>query len=160
MPALAVWGRSRLDRAAGFVSWPRKDRIMARRMPRICRRLNVPMGLPARPDAAPEKGPVFLMTDSNTSRPVQEPIRPTLVTHLYKVGQAVRLRSEFRQKAQGVDIYHITGTLPARGGQPQYRIRNDSERHERVTTQDNLELASASHGNAAANLIEKTFGHG
>ena len=43
-----------------------------------------------------------------------------------------------------VDIFRITAKLPPRGSSPQYRIRNDEERHERVTTQDDLEPASHS----------------
>jgi hypothetical protein len=31
--------------------------------------------------------------------------------------------------------------LPVKDGSPQYRIRCDEETHERVTTEDNLEVA-------------------
>jgi hypothetical protein len=58
------------------------------------------------------------------------------------------------------DIYRITGTLPGRGDSLQYRIRNDDERHERVTTQDNLEAVDMSQSGNGATLIERTFGHG
>jgi hypothetical protein len=37
------------------------------------------------------------------------------------------------------EVFRITATLPARDNSPQYRMRNDEERHERVTTEDNLE---------------------
>jgi hypothetical protein len=40
----------------------------------------------------------------------------------------------------------------------QYRIRNDDERYERVTTQDSLEPVRPQSGGAT--LIERTFGHG
>jgi hypothetical protein len=85
---------------------------------------------------------------------------PDAPTHLYAVGQAVRLKGGFMQRSQGASIYHITGTLPSRGELPQYRIRNDEERHERVATQDNLELVSTSSGSEDDTLIERTFGHG
>jgi hypothetical protein len=59
-----------------------------------------------------------------------------------------------------VDIYRITGKLPPRGDSLQYRIRNDDERHERVTTQDSLEPVDLSPTGDGATLIERTFGHG
>lgn len=63
--------------------------------------------------------------------------------HLFAVGQLVRLKGGFGTPVLPADIYHITATLPPRGDSPQYRIRNDDERHERVTTQDSLELVGA-----------------
>lgn len=77
-------------------------------------------------------------------------------THLFAVGQNVRLKSGFGMTSLPTSIYHITGKLPARGDSPQYRIRSDEERHERVVTQDNL--TGISHSNAS--LIERTFGNG
>ena len=62
--------------------------------------------------------------------------------------------------AKSADIYHITATLPPRGNSPQYRIRNDEERHERVTTQDDLEPVAISQPSDSATLIERTFGNG
>ena len=56
-------------------------------------------------------------------------------------------------------VYHITGTLPPSGGSPQYRIRNDDEHHERVTTQDRLEPVRMSSADEGAMLIERTFGN-
>lgn len=85
---------------------------------------------------------------------------PDAKTHLYAVGQAIRLKGEFMQRSQAVGIYHITGTLPPTGEFPQYRIRNDDERHERVATQDNLDPVNTSSGSEGATLIERTFGHG
>lgn len=96
------------------------------------------------------------MTALSTRRS-REPSRDT-APHRFAVGDAVRLKGGFGRPA--LDIYHITGTLPARGDSPQYRIRNDDERHERVTTQDNLEPVSRSKADAGATLIERTFGHG
>ncbi len=79
-------------------------------------------------------------------------------THLFVVGQAVRFKSAFGLKAGPTEIYHVTRTLPPRGNSPQYRIRNDEERHERVTSQDDLEGIPSTQGEAS--LMERTFGHG
>ena len=99
------------------------------------------------------------MTDVKTSRnsPVRPPRRET-ASHLYAVGQTVRLKGGFGRPAQATDLYVITATLPPRGDSPQYRIRNDEERHERVTTQDSLEPVDAS--KPGESLIERTFGNG
>ena len=80
--------------------------------------------------------------------------------HLFAVGQTVRLKGGFGTSPNLGDIYRITSTLPPVGGSLQYRIRNDDERYERVTTQDNLEpVAMVRPGNGEA-LMERTFGHG
>lgn len=85
---------------------------------------------------------------------------PEIPTHRYAVGQAVWLRGGFGRPSAASDIYHITATLPPNGNSPQYRIRNDDERHERVTTQDNLEAVSTVQADEGATLIERTFSHG
>jgi hypothetical protein len=61
--------------------------------------------------------------------------------HRFAIGQSVRLRGGFGTPLNTAEVYRITGTLPARDNSPQYRMRNDEERHERVTTEDNLEEA-------------------
>ena len=83
------------------------------------------------------------------------PIRRNAVTHRFAVGQTVRLK-----RGSGMWPYRITATLPPRDNSPQYRIRNEEERHERVTTEDNIELISASPLGDDASLVERTFGHG
>lgn len=83
--------------------------------------------------------------------------RTEVPTHLFAVGQQVRLKAGIGRPAQPTEVYLITGTLPPRGNSPQYRIRNDEERHDRVTTQDDLELVIASP--AGPSLIERTFGN-
>jgi hypothetical protein len=100
------------------------------------------------------------MNAPNVSRRARRPIHPDAATHLYAVGQAVRLKGGFMQRSGIADIYHVTATLPPTGEFPQYRIRNDDERHERVATQDNLEPVSAASAGEGATLIERTFGHG
>ena len=84
--------------------------------------------------------------------------RREAATHLFAVGQAVRFKGGFGLKAGPTDVYHVTRTLPPRGNSPQYRIRNDEERHERVTSQDDLEGIPSEEGEAS--LMERTFGHG
>ncbi len=100
------------------------------------------------------------MTAANILQRTTRPARREAPTHLFTVGQAVRLKGGFARAAQPADIFHITGTLPARGDSPQYRIRNDDERHERVTTEDSLEPVAISRAGGGATLTERTFGHG
>jgi hypothetical protein len=64
--------------------------------------------------------------------------------HRFVIGQSVRLKSGFGVSPTMAETYHITGTLPARNNSPQYRVRNDDERHERVITEDSLEEFEAS----------------
>ena len=62
-----------------------------------------------------------------------------LPVHRFAIGQTVRLQSSFGMSLRTAELYRITGTLPSRDNSPQYRIRSDQERHERVTTEDSLE---------------------
>jgi len=82
--------------------------------------------------------------------------RQEVPTHLFAVGQAVRLKDGFQRPVMAADIYRITATLPPRGESLQYRIRKDDERHERVATQDSLEAVTSL---AEGNVMEKTFGN-
>ncbi|SFO52704.1 hypothetical protein SAMN03159463_02123 [Mesorhizobium sp. NFR06] len=99
------------------------------------------------------------MTYASARQPGARSIRPAAATHVFAVGQAVRLRGNFGTFPTTAEVYRITGTLPPRGGSPQYRIRNAGERHERVTTQDSLEPVRPSQSGDHATLIERTFGH-
>lgn len=96
------------------------------------------------------------MTAASTFQRHTRPLRREPAAHLFAVGRTVRLRGNFGTFPKTADIYRITGTLPPRGDSPQYRIRNDDERYERVTTQDSLEPFAGD----GATLIERTFGHG
>lgn len=100
------------------------------------------------------------MISTNSIRRATRTPRHEAPTHLFTIGQAVRLREGFVKPACPGDIYRITATLPPRGDSLQYRIRNDDERHERVTTQDNLEPVDMSQSGNGSTLIERTFGHG
>ena len=80
--------------------------------------------------------------------------------HIFEVGQTVRIKGGFGTPALSAESYNITGTLPPRSDSPQYRIRNEDERHERVVTQDSLELVPKSPSEDGTSLMERTFGHG
>lgn len=95
------------------------------------------------------------MTTGTRGHAARTPRRET-ATHAFAVGQSVRLKGGFGRVP--TEIYQITATLPPRGNTLQYRIRNDEERHERVTTEDDLEAVSKSQ--SGSSLIERTFGHG
>jgi len=88
------------------------------------------------------------------------PVRREAATHLFAVGQAVRLKGGFGTFPKIAEIFRITARLPPRGDSPQYRIRNDGELHERVTTQDSLEPVGESSPGDSITLIERTFEHG
>jgi hypothetical protein len=62
-----------------------------------------------------------------------------MAQHRYSVGQTVLLTQSFLLAASRGEVYTITAILPERDNSPQYRIRSDDERHERVTTEDALE---------------------
>lgn len=100
------------------------------------------------------------MTSTSPIRRTARPTRREAPTHLFAIGQSVRLKGGFGTSALPADIYHVTATLPPAGDSPQYRIRNDDERHERVTTQDSLQPAGMTRSGDDATLIERTFGHG
>lgn len=86
--------------------------------------------------------------------------RPDAATHTMSIGQTVRLNDGIGRPIAPGMLYQITGTLPANGGAPQYRIRNSDERYERVAPQDDLLLAELPAGDEAATLAQRTFGHG
>jgi hypothetical protein len=82
-------------------------------------------------------------------------------THLFAVGQSVRLMGGFMQRPNGASIYRVTATLPSRGDNNlQYRIRSEDECYERVALQDDLRAVKTASGNEAASLLERTFGRG
>ena len=97
-----------------------------------------------------------VMTAATVPQRQGRPIRREGAKHLFTVGQAVRLRSEFRRPFLPAGIYHIAATLPPTGGSLQYRIRSDVECYERVTTQETLEAVPASADSAT--LLGETFG--
>jgi hypothetical protein len=100
------------------------------------------------------------VTITNNPPPNARPVRRDAATHLFEVGQAVRMKVGLGGSTLSSDIYHITARLPPRGDSPQYRIRNDDERHERVTTQASIEPLAKSRSGCGPTLLETTFGHG
>jgi hypothetical protein len=91
---------------------------------------------------------------------MDRPRPPDPTVHAFAVGQSVRMKSGIGRPVLPEEIYRVTGKLPPNGDSPQYRIRHDDERHERVTTQDSLEAVSLSRPGDDATLTERTFGHG
>lgn len=83
---------------------------------------------------------------------------PEAPSHLFRIGQMVRIKSTFGVSSETAELYRVVATLPPRDNSPQYRIRSDAERHERVATQDILEADGIRPAGAA--LIERTFGNG
>lgn len=100
------------------------------------------------------------MTATSFTRRNIRPKHHDAPTHLYALGQSVRLKGSSGTLPKSTEIYHVTGRLPPREDSLQYRIRSDSERYERVTTEDSLEPVPASPDEKGETLIERTFGHG
>jgi hypothetical protein len=53
-------------------------------------------------------------------------------SHLYQVGQTVRLAAHAGPNLEPSATYKIAMTLPEVGTEPQYRVKGDHERFERV----------------------------
>lgn len=91
--------------------------------------------------------------------------RGDTASHLFIVGQSVRLKPEFMTPAskspasKSSGIYRITRALPAEGNLLQYRIRNEEEPHERVANQDSLEAVDTPQSESDSAFIKGTFDH-
>ncbi|MCO6393085.1 hypothetical protein GTW25_18855 [Aliihoeflea aestuarii] len=59
--------------------------------------------------------------------------------HRFKVGQKVHLKSWFTTPQRIDEVYLVTACLPASNREFQYRIRAETERHDRVAGEDALE---------------------
>jgi hypothetical protein len=99
------------------------------------------------------------MTAASSTR-LTRPIRREVPTHLFTVGQFVRLKGGFGIPSLWADIYRIVATLPPLGNSPQYRIRDYDERHERVATQDTLEPVRTLPAGNNTTHFERTVDHG
>ena len=55
------------------------------------------------------------MMDSNTLQRNAHPVRHEAATHLFAIGQIVRLKGGFGLQSQSADTYRITATLPPQG---------------------------------------------
>ena len=73
----------------------------------------------------------------------QQNARPRTDTpsHLFAIGQTVRMKSRSGLAQKTAELFQIKSRLPVKDGSPQYRIRSEQETYERVTTEDNLEVA-------------------
>ena len=63
--------------------------------------------------------------------------------HRFSVGQSVRMPNRLGTLKTGDLLFTVTGRMPARDRSPQYRIRSEEERHERVVTEDMLEVIAS-----------------
>jgi len=61
-----------------------------------------------------------------------------MMPHRFIVGEEVRLKSLYGMPPRTPDLYRIVQTMPCESGPPQYRIRSDEERHERMANEGNL----------------------
>ncbi|RUV53967.1 hypothetical protein EOA85_26660 [Mesorhizobium sp. M5C.F.Ca.IN.020.29.1.1] len=71
----------------------------------------------------------------------QQNARPRTDTPAHLFGQTVRMKSRIGLVQKTAELFQIKSKLPVKDGSPQYRIRSDEETYERVTTEDNLEVA-------------------
>ena len=62
--------------------------------------------------------------------------------HRFSIGQSVRLPNRLGTLKTDDLVFTVTGKMPAKDRFPQYRIRSDEERHERVVTEDMLEVVA------------------
>lgn len=81
-----------------------------------------------------------------------------LDTHRFAIGQVVKLKGGFGQPVLLPGVFRVTGLLPATEGQPQYRVRNDEERHERVAIQANIAPAGTHDTPATGTIVEGIYG--
>jgi hypothetical protein len=59
--------------------------------------------------------------------------------HRFSIGQSVRMPNRLGTLKTDDLLFTVTGKMPAKDRSPQYRIRSEEERHERVVTEDMLE---------------------
>ena len=73
----------------------------------------------------------------------QQNARPRTDTpsHLFAIGQTVRMKSRSGLAQKTAELFQIKSRMPVKDGSLQYRIRSEQETYERVTTEDNLEVA-------------------
>jgi hypothetical protein len=62
--------------------------------------------------------------------------------HRFSIGQSVRMPNRLGTLKTDDLLFTVTGKMPAKDRSPQYRIRSEEERHERVVTEDMLEATA------------------
>lgn len=58
--------------------------------------------------------------------------------HKYKVGQTINFRSATGGRAAPAGQYRILGYRPSEGGEPSYRIKSETERHDRIARESEM----------------------
>jgi hypothetical protein len=82
------------------------------------------------------------MTDAdNIPRRFQRSVHHDAAAHHFRLGQAVRLKGGVLRSSE---VFVITARLPMNGDSPQYRIRTDNERFERMAIESELEAVNPS----------------
>jgi hypothetical protein len=79
------------------------------------------------------------MTDTFAQAPrVSGMRRVATLNHLFHNGQAVRFKNTMLSAG---GVYQIVASLPPLGATPQYRIRSENEKFERMASESDIELA-------------------
>ncbi|WP_413468369.1 hypothetical protein [Mesorhizobium sp. B1-1-8] len=68
------------------------------------------------------------------------PIQHGAPARLFEIRQAVRLEGGIGVGPKTDEIYRVTLTLQSKRNSPQYRVRSESEPHDRVVTEEGLDL--------------------
>jgi len=63
--------------------------------------------------------------------------------HRFSVGQSVRMYNRFGAPNTNDLVFTVIGRMPEKDKSPQYRIRCEGERHERVVTEDMLQAVES-----------------
>lgn len=79
-------------------------------------------------------------------RPPTMRIRAADPSHRFAIGQTVRMRTVIGVPSKAAETFKVTATLPSRDGSLQYRIRSETETHERVAAENNLEQVEPPRG--------------
>jgi hypothetical protein len=67
------------------------------------------------------------------------------LAHRFAVGQCVQMKTFGSSQPTG-QKFTINALMPVRDGTPQYRLRGESEKHDRVDREDNLVMAVEPNG--------------
>ena len=65
-------------------------------------------------------------------------LRDAMATHKFAVGQAVRFSPDRHQEHAKGGIFKIVRLLPEAGNVLQYRVKSETDGHERVVREDQL----------------------
>jgi hypothetical protein len=65
-------------------------------------------------------------------------LRDAMATHKFAVGQAVRFSPDRGQEHAKAGLFKIVCLLPGAGDALQYRVKSETDGHERVVREDQL----------------------